>query len=405
MGTLKLNRNSNGTKHSAEVAEAVKRADRRVKAAVKKDFAAEALNLAAQCGYTEEQSGLRTANSVVVAGADKDKKMCKIISARPQFYLGEEGDYKKISNSLTDNGGEIVNGENSYKVAFDKDAHSGKIFDLRKGEKIITLSYGNAAQARAHDCGCGCELCADADNKVMATLYDGTQIEYLALNDRIKENIIINSRQEKYEYDFTLQIGDMTVEEGEHSDLLIKDKETGETEFIIPAPYMFDAADVRSDKVRYEIDVNGGELAIKVIADQSFINAAERAFPVTVDPQIKLTDTKYLSYCTVRSYNDGGENDEFQGELKIEDTYLGYVYCEAILTIYKTNIEKDLDGKVDKVVLNFQAVEYDVGLMTIDGNEFGLGVRNYAFDVTQKYKAGVGAIDIKFEPKLNVITE
>ncbi len=402
MGTLKLNRNSNGTKHSAEVAEAVKRADRRVKAAVKKDFAAEALNLAAQCGYTEEQSGLRTANSVVVAGADKDKKMCKIISARPQFYLGEEGDYKKISNSLTDNGGEIVNGENSYKVAFDKDAHSGKIFDLRKGEKIITLSYGNAAQARAHDCGCGCELCADADNKVMATLYDGTQIEYLALNDRIKENIIINSRQEKYEYDFTLQIGDMTVEEGEHSDLLIKDKETGETEFIIPAPYMFDAADVRSDKVRYEIDVNGGELAIKVIADQSFINAAERAFPVTVDPQIKLTDTKYLSYCTVRSYNDGGENDEFQGELKIEDTYLGYVYCEAILTIYKTNIEKDLDGKVDKVVLNFQAVEYDVGLMTIDGNEFGLGVRNYAFDVTQKYKAGVGAIDIKFEPKLNV---
>ena len=402
MGTLKLNRNSNGTKNSAEVAEAVKRADRRVKAAVKKDFAAEALNLAAQCGYTEEQSGLRTANSVVVAGADKYKKMCKIISARPQFYLGGEGDYKKISNSLTDNGGEIVNGENSYKVAFDKDAHSGKIFDLRKGEKVITLLYGNGAQARAHDCGCGCELCADADNKVMATLYDGTQIEYLALNDRIKENIIINSRQEKYEYDFTLQIGDMTVEEGEHSDLLIKDKETGETEFIIPAPYMFDAAGVRSDKVRYEIDVNGGELAIKVIADQSFINSAERAFPVTVDPQIKLTDTKYLSYCTVRSYNDGGENDEFQGELKIEDTYLGYVYCEAILTIYKTNIEKDLDGKVDKVVLNFQAVEYDVGLMTIDGNEFGLGVRNYAFDVTQKYKAGVGAIDIKFEPKLNV---
>ncbi len=72
MGTLKLNRNSNGTKHSAEVAEAVKRADRRVKAAVKKDFAAEALNLAAQCGYTEEQSGFRPANSVVVAGGGKE---------------------------------------------------------------------------------------------------------------------------------------------------------------------------------------------------------------------------------------------------------------------------------------------------------------------------------------------
>ena len=50
MGTLKLNRNSNGTKNSAEVAEAVKRAGSCVKAAVKKDFAAEALNLAAQCG-------------------------------------------------------------------------------------------------------------------------------------------------------------------------------------------------------------------------------------------------------------------------------------------------------------------------------------------------------------------
>ena len=410
MGTLKLNRNSNGTKNSAEVAEAVKRADRRVKAAVKKDFAAEALNLAAQCGYTEEQSGLRTANSVVVAGADKDKKMCKIISARPQFYLGEEGDYKKISNSLTDNGGEIVNGENSYKVAFDKDAHSGKIFDLRKGEKVITLSYGNAAQARAHDCGCGCQLCADVDNKVMATLYDGTQIEYLALNDRIKENIIINSRQEKYEYDFTLQIGDMTVEEGEHSDLLIKDKETGETEFIIPAPYMFDAAGVRSDKVRYEIDVNGGELAIKVIADQSFINAAERAFPVTVDPQIKLTDTKYLSYCTVRSYHDGGENDEFPDELHIEHSVGQNYSYDVEMTVHKREIVAEMAGEINKVELKLDVVSGSYGYMEIRVSKsmdtgrlisYDTSLQNLStitVDITKEFKETQYNVDIDIYP-------
>ncbi len=408
MGTLKLNRNSNGTKNSAEVAEAVKRAGRRVKAAVKKDFAAEALNLAAQCGYTEEQSGLRTANSVVVAGADKDKKMCKIISARPQFYLGEEGDYKKISNSLTDNGGEIVNGENSYKVAFDKDAHSGKIFDLRKGEKVITLSYGNAAQARAHDCGCGCQLCADVDNKVMATLYDGTQIEYLALNDRIKENIIINSRQEKYEYDFTLQIGDMTVEEGEHSDLLIKDKETGETEFIIPAPYMFDAAGVRSDKVRYEIDVNGVELAIKVIADQSFINAAERAFPVTVDPQIKLTDTKYLSYCTVRSYNDGGENDEFPNELQIEHSVGDNYTYDVEMTVYKKDIAADVNGKINRVELIFDVVSGAYGYMEIQVSKTLASSRVIKYDTPLQNLSSVSVditndfMDAQYDVGINV---
>ncbi len=410
MGTLKLNRNSNGTKNSAEVAEAVKRAGSCVKAAVKKDFAAEALNLAAQCGYTEEQSGLRTANSVVVAGADKYKKMCKIISARPQFYLGEEGDYKKICNSLTDNGGEIVNGENSYKVAFDKDAHSGKIFDLRKGEKIITLSYGNAAQARAHDCGCGCQLCADVDNKVMATLYDGTQIEYLALNDRIKENIIINSRQEKYEYDFTLQIGDMTVEEGEHSDLLIKDKETGETEFIIPAPYMFDAAGVRSDKVRYEIDVNGGELAIKVIADQSFINAAERAFPVTVDPQIKLTDTKYLSYCTVRSYHDGGENDEFPDELHIEHSVGQNYSYDVEMTVYKREIVAEMAGEINKVELKLDVVSGSYGYMEIRVSKsmdtgrlisYDTSLQNLStitVDITKEFKETQYNVDIDIYP-------
>lgn len=241
-------------------------------------------------GFIEEIKELRTANETVYKRNDGTCR--KIITVSPTRYRDDSGEYKEISNRLTDNGREIVSEANSFKVKFDKSGASGKIFEMRKGGKKLTLSAGGK-QPREHTCGCKCGICAGKENAVIATMDDGTEIEYITLNDRVKENIIVKERQEKYEYNFTLNIGDMTVEEGEHNDLLIKDKETGKTEFRIPAPYMYDANKKRSNKVSYEIDVNGSELEIKVVADAEFINAKDRAFPVVIDPQIIDQKTTY----------------------------------------------------------------------------------------------------------------
>lgn len=299
MGTLKLNKQ--GQKAETEEVIIVDESAANIRENVKfeqvadKEVVAEAIGAEiAVCdfakdddGFVEEIKELRTENETVYRRNDRTFR--KIITLSPTRYRDEKGELKDIKNTLTDNGNEITNSENSFKVKFNKDAHNGKIFDLQKGKNILTLTSVGSTKARGHVCGCSCELCAEKDNTVSAALDDGTEIQYVTLNDRIKENIIVKERQESYEYNFAMNIGNLTVEEGEDNNLLLKDAETGKTEFTIPAPFMYDANNKYSDKVSYEIDVNGEVLLIKVVADAEFINAEDRAFPVTIDPQVVVT--------------------------------------------------------------------------------------------------------------------
>ena len=301
MGTLKLNKNLIKETEAVKAAEEVENTEI-TEVAPRENDGAEIIRFAhSDGGFIGEIESLRGPNQIVYRRNDGTCR--KVISGTPQFYSDGEGNLKEIRSALTDTGSSIENQANSFKLKFSKDGSDSKIFDLQKGGKVLTLSAAKPAKAKAHACGCTCELCNDGDNKVKATLDDGTEIEYVSLNDRVKENIIIRERQESYEYGFTLNIGELEVSEGTNNDLLLKDRQTGETEFRIPAPYMFDANNKRSDKVSYEVDVNGSELAIKVVADAEFINADDRAFPVTIDPQIVISEGIF-------EFKTDGLNDE-----------------------------------------------------------------------------------------------
>ena len=313
MGTIKLNKNNI---KAEEQAKTVVKLSTDLSSNCNERFVADVETNADICkiaekdsGFVEEIKELRTENETVYRRNDGTCR--KIISSTPIRYRDENGNYKDISNKLVDNGQEIVNEANSFKVRFNKNAHNGKIFDLQRGGKKLTLSTVGSEKTRGHVCGCKCELCAGTENIVTATLDDGTEIQYVTLSDRIKENIIIKERQESYEYNFTLDIGDLIVEEGEYNDLLLKDRQTGETEFRIPAPYMYDANKKRSNKVSYEIDVNGSELGIKVVADAEFINAEDRAFPVTIDPQIIAHKNVYVGITVINKIEYTDDDDDY----------------------------------------------------------------------------------------------
>ena len=65
---------------------------------------------------------------------------------------------------------------------------------------------------------------------------------------------------------------------------------------MIPAPFMMDAVGVYSDKVNYEVrTVDANKTVLTIIADSDWINAQERVFPITVDPQIMLAGSSGMS--------------------------------------------------------------------------------------------------------------
>ena len=129
----------------------------------------------------------------------------------------------------------------------------------------------------------------------------GTDIEYVMNGNDIKENIIVKSRQNEYEYGFMLAL-DGLVPTLEDNVIILTDEETNEEKYIIPAPYMFDSNDEYSYEVEYGLYlVEGDKYLLTITADEEWINSEERAFPVTIDPTINGANRVYDSYVASHS--------------------------------------------------------------------------------------------------------
>lgn len=334
-------------------------------------------------GYIKESVDLRTQNSYTYMR--NNNLLRKVVSAAPLHFCGDDGKLKPIDNRLFDNGKIIENAENCFKVKFDKDGNSGKIFSLSKGEKVITLSAGNVGAMCS--CGCTCRLC-EGNSTVLATLSDGTEIEYLTLADRVKENIKITQRKELYEYFFTLDIGGLKAEKGENNTLRLSD-ENGETQFIIPAPFMYDANNKFSDRVSYEINESGGELIIKVVADAEFINAETTALPVTIDPQIIVNEENCSGVFVLESVYSTEEMDEYYPDILIIGDPINYGGEYHIRIRVNTTKIAEYDKAISvKLKLKSKAGAY--GRFTFEGQIYEAKPNyEYEFDITGTQNYGI----------------
>ena len=377
MGTLKFNSVFCESEKNTSYANETPRDNRH--AAVKNTCAASEKD----GGYINESVDLRTQNSYTYMR--NNNLLRKVISAAPLHFCGDDGKLKPIDTRLYDNGKIIENAENGYKVKFDKDANNGKIFSLTKGEKVITLSAGGLG-ARC-SCGCACRLC-DGNSTVLATLDDGTEIEYLPLADRVKENIKITQRKDLYEYFFTLDIGGSKAEKGENNTLRLSD-ENGKIQFIIPAPFMYDANNKFSDKVSYEINANSGMLNIKVVADAEFINAETTVLPVTIDPQIIVNDENCSGVFVLESAYSTEEMTEYYNDILIIGDPLNYGGEYNVRIRVNTFKIPEYDKAISvKLKLKSKAGAY--GRFTFEGQIYEAKPNyEYEFDITGTHSGSI----------------
>lgn len=111
--------------------------------------------------------------------------------------------------------------------------------------------------------------------------YKNTDIAYENKGYDIKESIIVNSPQTSYSYAFGIDAKNLTAELNDVGAVEFKNTE-GETVFIVPAPYMVDANGAYSEAARYELSNKNGTLTLSLTVDADWMNAQERAYPVTI---------------------------------------------------------------------------------------------------------------------------
>ena len=120
-----------------------------------------------------------------------------------------------------------------------------------------------------------------------ADVWDDTDIVYETVGFNVKENIVVNAPQAQYTYEFQLEMDGLLPVENEDGSISLCTAQ-GSAVFLIPAPLMTDANGAQSEEVHYTLTPTQDGYQLTVVADPAWINAPERAFPVTIDPSVYL---------------------------------------------------------------------------------------------------------------------
>lgn len=152
-------------------------------------------------------------------------------------------------------------------------------------------------------------------------------IEYKVYPYRVKENIIINSA-EAAEFDVTLNTDGMTAQITGPRTATIYDADGGEA-FEVSVPYMYDASGAESSDIDVTLQSSGNGYVMNIKPDEAWLNASERVYPVTIDPEY------YIPYAgTVDTYVQKGDSaGEFCAEPRMYVGTLDSKQCYSYVYI------------------------------------------------------------------------
>ena len=359
-----------------------------------------------------------------------------VFNAESVSYFDEESKkWKPIDNTLKENADvyESKNGNMRTKIY---KANKGKKVEIAKSDKQLSWEYlgkqvetvsvanENVETFSASVLKVNNDLAGKSKNINSSAVYENiekdTDLEYCLRGNNLKENIIVREKSADYRYLFALKTEGLKIRLSEDNESLelytesTKDDGTVEqkVEFTIPAPFMYDANGVASDDVYYELEPSeDGKFTFAVVANEEWVNAADRVFPITIDPQVVTTQnnlvTKQTYYRDVySSYGSGsGSGISYSNWHATSSTYIK-VYATSYIE-YKTNltIKRSLinlmEGKISSVKLILTPYGSFSGRMYVNGsltNYYYASNGKLELDITSRFKANAGDFTVTLEP-------
>ncbi len=354
-----------------------------------------------------------------------------IISAEPvNFFDEEEKKWKFIDNSLVEQEKAFVSKSGTFKTEISK-ADQGQSVKIRQKGKEVSWEYlgkenlfgesesvGEKAETTLKVFnGTRKEKRRMKSNAVYENIEKDTDLEYCLQGNNLKENIIVKERSANYRYVFALKTAGLKLRLSENNQSLELYSETEtengmveqKVEFTIPSPYMYDANGVSSEEVYYELSpTEDGKYAFAVVASEEWMNAQERAFPVTIDPQIVTNQTELITkkteYRNVYTNSSLGSGVSYSSwyttstsNIKVYRT--SYIEYKTSLTVKRSLIALETDDIASvKLVLtptkSFSGYLYCNGAWTYYSTSSG----DLKIDVTNKFKNSTNNFTVALEP-------
>ena len=212
--------------------------------------------------------------------------------------------FEDVESTLTpdEDGRHFTCGKNHFVAKFSREEDNDDIFSIEQGmHKVIVSARKNKKNknkgVKPHLHKNPKEGIRTADILTFADVTPDTDYEYSVEGSGVKENIVVKKPAAIYRYPFVLRCENVTAQFDERAKrIAFVSNETGDEVFFIPAPFMTDANGITSTSVNFEVKTSdNGTVLLTVTADADWMNSPKRAFPVAIDPQIKLSGSANMS--------------------------------------------------------------------------------------------------------------
>ena len=193
----------------------------------------------------------------------------------------------------------------SLRAAFSCNDANHEMFSLEKDSHKVTFAAATAPGQRRTGIVPTLRHADGMDNAFLfENVADNTDMEYSMVPGGIKENILVKQRTDCYRYPFSINCENVSVSSNSTAkQIKFISNDSGEEVFFIPAPFMVDAYGNASAAVHYEMETQeDGSVMLTVVADSDWLNDPNRAFPVTIDPQVKISRSTQID---TYSWKDG----------------------------------------------------------------------------------------------------
>ena len=206
---------------------------------------------------------------------------------------------------------EYANKQSDLPARLAKIAKKNKMFTLTKDGQELSWGYEDANKSRIKIVENTLpEGLSEREQKMAVPkvsqeawyreLYTGVDLQVYLLPTGLKENLILKDKDARRSFEMAYKTDGLTPVQVDARTIALQNEE-GETVYTLSAPVMTDAEGASSDALTLTLkDVKNKKFMVELTADDAWLDAEDREYPVTIDPEITVeewyTDLLTCSY-------------------------------------------------------------------------------------------------------------
>lgn len=196
----------------------------------------------------------------------------------PVHAKDSSGKWQLIDRELKQDAKSWVLGSGDGRVALPEDLDSGAV-EVASAAGTVSMTPSGGSWPVGERQG----------DQVVAYRGAGRSLVMTASADGVKEELVLDGPSSARDLSSVLMLPEGWSARSEGVGVIIADAK-GVSRFLIPPGFMYDAKRALSTRVRFRVTATTGGVLVQTVVDDAWLDAKDRAWPVTVDPSLVRLD-------------------------------------------------------------------------------------------------------------------